>query len=332
MFLSKRNGIYYVFFSNENEKRTCLSTKTKNKSKAMMFLSNFKEELEKRQRQKVIPITFKNFINAFRSYSIANHTYKTAKDYKSVFNRFLEFTGDISLTNITEKMITEYLKGRSNKSLHTSSKDLRYLKCAFGWAATQNYLIKSPCSQIKAITTPEKQPLFLGEVEYQVLINIIDDKDIKHIVIFAVNTGLRLMEILTLEWSQINLKNRYVILDNIKHTTKSKKIRSVALNLNALQILSERQLKNERMVFTIDGSPANPSYVSKTFKKYVIKAQINPDLKFHSLRHTFASWLVQRGVSIYEVSKLLGHSNIKVTEIYAHLKQENLRNAVELLN
>ncbi len=99
-----------------------------------------------------------------------------------------------------------------------------------------------------------------------------------------------------------------------------------------LQILSERQLKNDRLVFTIDGSPAKPSYVSKTFKKYVIKAQINPDLKFHSLRHTFASWLVQRGVSIYEVSKLLGHSDIKVTEIYAHLKPENLRNAVELLN
>lgn len=199
MFLSKRNGIYYVFFSNENEKRTCLSTKSRSKSKALKFLSNFKEELEKRQRQKVIPITFKNFINAFRSYSNANHTFKTAKDYKSVFNRFLEFTGEITLTNITETMITEYLKGRSKKSLHTSSKDLRYLKCAFGWAITQNYLIKSPCSQIKAITTPEKQPLFLDEVEYQVLINTIDDEDIKHIVIFAVNTGLRLMEILTLE-------------------------------------------------------------------------------------------------------------------------------------
>ena len=88
MFLSKRNGIYYVFFYNENEKRTCLSTKTKNKSKAMMFLSNFKEELEKRQRQKVIPITFKNFINAFRSYSIANHTYNTAKDYKAFSKNF----------------------------------------------------------------------------------------------------------------------------------------------------------------------------------------------------------------------------------------------------
>ena len=72
--------------------------------------------------------------------------------------------------------------------------------------------------------------------------------------------------------------------------------------------------------------------ITKTFKKYVIKSKLNPKLKFHSLRHTFASWLVQRGVSIYEVSKLLGHSDIKVTEIYAHLKPENLRNAVELLN
>jgi site-specific recombinase XerD len=72
--------------------------------------------------------------------------------------------------------------------------------------------------------------------------------------------------------------------------------------------------------------------LSKLFKRYVLRADLNPKLKFHSLRHTFASWLVQKGVSIYEVSKLLGHSDIRVTQIYAHLTLDNLRSAVELLN
>ena len=73
-------------------------------------------------------------------------------------------------------------------------------------------------------------------------------------------------------------------------------------------------------------------FLSHKFAGYVENAGINLKLNFHSLRHTFASWLVQRGVSIYEVSKLLGHSEIKTTQIYAHLRSENLSNAVELLD
>lgn len=72
-------------------------------------------------------------------------------------------------------------------------------------------------------------------------------------------------------------------------------------------------------------------YLVKNYKKFVLKAGINPKLNFHSLRHTFASWLVQRGVSIYHVSKLLGHADIKTTEIYAHVRAEDLRASVELL-
>ena len=68
------------------------------------------------------------------------------------------------------------------------------------------------------------------------------------------------------------------------------------------------------------------------FKSYVKKAEINPKLNFHSLRHTFASWLVQKGATIYDVSKLLGHSTIKSTEVYAHLRVDELRGAVERLN
>ena len=85
-------------------------------------------------------------------------------------------------------------------------------------------------------------------------------------------------------------------------------------------------------VFTIRKSPIKQNWIIQNFKKYVLKANINPKLKFHSLRHTSASWLVQRGVSIYEVSKLLGHSDIKVTEIYSDLRAEDLREAVEKLN
>lgn len=131
MFLSKRNQIYYIYYVNKSGKRACISTKSPIKNDALKFLSNFKEELSKRELQKITPITFKDFRNSFRSYSALNRSYKTEKDYQSIFTKLMQFTGDIQISDITYNTITGYLKKRREHSLETVSKDLRYLKCTF---------------------------------------------------------------------------------------------------------------------------------------------------------------------------------------------------------
>ena len=332
MFLSKRNGIWYVFYPNSKGKRTCISTHSNFKSDAIKFLTRFKDELKKREQSNVISIQLQSFISLFLINSASVHTYHTSKDYKSELNTLLKYVGNVQLNELTTKVLSEYLRERGKKSVYTNSKSLRYLKSVFTWAVKEKYLSENPCKDMKPIKLPEKQPLFLSEADFQILINTIDNRVLRDICIFAVNTGLRKMELLTLEWNQINFRDRYLILDNNNHTTKSKCVRTIALNLNALQILTDRRKLNADLVFTLRDGFINPDFVCKEFKKYVIKAGLNPKLKFHSLRHTFASWLVQRGVSIYEVSKLLGHSDIKVTEIYSHLRAEDLRESVEKLN
>jgi len=153
------------------------------------------------------------------------------------------------------------------------------------------------------------------------------------LILFAINTGLRQMELITLEWDQIDFSSRSLILDNQVNITKSKKVRNVPLNKSALEILVNRnRVTKVGRIFTYKAAAINQDFISKKFKKFVVKAKINTDFNFHSLRHTFASWLVQRGVSIYEVSKLLGHADIKTTQIYAHLRSDDLRNAVERLD
>ena len=78
------------------------------------------------------------------------------------------------------------------------------------------------------------------------------------------------------------------------------------------------------------GIKFNNDYVTKNFKKAVRKAELNDKIHFHTLRHSFASRLVQRGASIYVVKELLGHSDVSTTQIYSHLEHKNLKDVMNL--
>jgi len=298
MFLSKRNGIWYLFYSNSNGKRKSISTRARKKSEAIKFLTRFRDEIKKRDNSSVIPITLQDFINLYLRNTACIHTYKTAKDFERELNMLSQEVGNCYLTELTSNLVSEYVRKRGQKSIYVHSKCLRYLKAIFNWAVQEQYLTENPCKNIKPIRIPEKQPLFITSSDFQTLVDVIDNKDLKEVVIFAVNTGLRKGEIISLEWTQINLQDRYVILDNNNgHTTKSKRVRTIPLNITAFEVLNKRKNLNHKFVFSLNGEAINPDYVCKQFKKCVIKAGLNSKLKFHSTRHTFASWLVQRGVS-----------------------------------
>ena len=336
MFLSKhKNGFYYVYYIDPiSNKRKSISTKTKLKSEANQFLSEFTKELKVRKKQKTIPINLKDFIFEFLKYSKSIHSENTTKTYKSTFKYLYSYFGNVEISNIDNKDLMNYFEYRIRiSSIYRARIDRISLGSAFNRAVTDKYLLNNPCNGIKRFRIPEKQPLFFSETEYQKLLSVIDNKDLKDLVEMALNTGLRQMELLTLEWNQINFKDKLLILDNRNHLTKSKKIRTIPLNIRALQILTERERnKNSNFIFTYLKEPIKQDFISKTFKKFVKKTKLNDKLNFHSLRHTFASWLVQKGVSIYEVSKLLGHSSISVTEIYSHIRTDDLRTAVDRLN
>ncbi len=334
MFLSKRsNGFYYVFYENQNGKRTCKSTKTKIKKEAYKYLVSFSTHLDEIKSLSFQELTLKEFRWKFLKYSEIHHTLKTTLTYRTTFNFLLNYCGDKNINQITNIELEEFIQQRINKvSLHAGRKDLINIKACFNWAVKMNLLRINPAANLKRIKKPEKQPLFFSTEDFQKLLEVIENPDIKAIVILAVNTGMRQMEMITLQWNQINLEARYIVLDNQNHTTKSKKVRTIPLNNSCISILKNiSKTINSENVFNYNGSQIKQDYLVKNFKRYVIKAQLNLKLNFHSLRHTFASWLVQKGVSIYQVSKLLGHADIKTTEIYSHLRTEDLSDVVKLL-
>jgi len=335
MFLTKlKNGYYYVYFLDINGKRNKISTRTKIRSEARKFLILFQTTFSERKKVKLEPLTLKQFRWEFLKHSESYHSWKTTLDYKSTFNEMLVYFGDILLTEFTQRNIEEFIQMKIRKvSLHTGRRHLINVKAILNRAVAYGYLENNPAKNIKRIKPPEKLPLFFTKEEFNELLKAIDNNDWKDIVEFAVNTGLRQMEILNLHKRQFSEQDRMIILDNHYHTTKSRKIRNMPLNARAFEIVS-RRVTNEKseLIFTLDGERILQDNLQDKFRKYVVAAELNPKLTFHCLRHTFASWLVQKGVSIYEVSKLLGHADIKTTQIYAHLRSDDLRDAVAKLD
>lgn len=334
MFLSKRpNGVYYIYFLNSCGKRNSVSTKCKMKSDALKFLSNFSKELKHREKNSTVPINLSDFFFEYLKYSESIHSKNTILSIKSCVNSILLYFSDVPVTDLTELKLMDYFRHRSKKvSAYVVRREQVYFQSICKWAIKRNFLKENIMQDIKKTRLPEKQPLFFSEMEFQVLLNTTASKDLRDLFIVAIHTGLRQMELLTLTWNQINFKDKIVLLDNQQHITKSKKVASVPLNLTALQVLTERELNREsNYVFTYMGKPIKQHFISHKFKKIIRSARLNEKYCFHTLRHSFASWLCQRNVPIQQVQQLLRHSDLKTSLIYAHLRNDNLSASVNLL-
>ena len=335
MFLSKHsNGIYYIFYENAKGKRRSKSTGTKYRKDAEKFLNRYKKIIQEEFFQEVIPITLKRFGFDFLRRSEPFFTWKTVKIYQTTFKLLINHFGDIQLANLTSRMIEDYLLMRATKtSIYAARRDHICLNASFNKAVKDGYLTKNPCSGIKRFKLPQIQPKFFSKEDFEKLKAVMtNNEDMRDLVIFAVNTGLRQAELINLTWNQISWEQNIVTLTNQVHITKTKRIRSVPLNPDALEILIKRfpqKIDGLENVFTMFGKVINQDRISQNFKKYVYAAKIDSKLNFHSLRHTFASWLVQSGVSIYVVSKLLGHTNVTTTEVYSHLRSDDFKEAVQ---
>jgi site-specific recombinase XerD len=104
---------------------------------------------------------------------------------------------------------------------------------------------------------------------------------------------------------------------------------------NGREVRIEKALfKEERSTSSSHGGAGGLDWMrlSNAFTKCVLTSGLSDKLHFHSLRHTFATWLVQSGVGIYEVQKLMGHSSISVTQVYAHLAPSELHGAVNRIS
>jgi len=331
MFLAKRCGVYYLWYKDDQGRRQKISTRSTTKKNALAFLRTFKpQELV---TTPVVPYRkLSELFREFQEHSATIHTKHTQRCYNDCLEHFLQAVGsDRDVTKIGVRDIEQYLDNkRAVASNWTARRHHIVLSSAFEAAKRWGYVTSNPCRQVPRAKMVEVQPLFFSEEELRKLCGIIEDLNFRDLVICAFATGLRLGEIVSMQWSQIDLDKRLIYVQSIGgFTTKSKKCRVIPMN-NLVLDLMQHQAGNHvcDYVFHSGGKRYLEDHVSKVFKKYVIKSGVNPRLHFHSLRHSFCSLLVQKGASLYEVQKLAGHSSQIVTQIYSHLQPEQLHNTV----
>ncbi|MDD5608850.1 MAG: tyrosine-type recombinase/integrase [Ignavibacterium sp.] len=335
--------IYFV-----GKKRTKKSTKTSDRKEAEKFLKSFvpqpKEKpeqtlvkVESVPKEKISTIKLSSFFNEYKTYITNTYSEKYLK--KAVIPSFAALQKnipDIKLDSISTRVIDQFISSVAGRSKFCVSLYYRTLKAAFNKALVWNYIEVNPFNKIKTPKLPKSLPLFISECELIEILNNATSALMKDIFITAFYTGMRLGELLNMKWNWIDYTQNIITIKNSSQfISKNKRERIIPIHQKVKTILQTHfplgKPENNLVFYKYGDVKLNEDFVSKQFKKAVRDAKLNDKIHFHSLRHSFASALVQRGISLYAVKELLGHENIKTTQIYSHLQKQNLMEAVNLL-
>ena len=141
---------------------------------------------------------------------------------------------------------------------------------------------------------------------------------------------MRVGEIVNLKWTSIDMTRKLIHVQNqFDYRLKTPYPHAVPMNAWVFTYLDAQDDREGHVFSRANGDPLTRNYVSRLFCRFSRKAGLDKGLHFHSLRHSGASWLVQNGVPLYEVQKLLGHRSIITTQMYAHLAPSELHATVD---
>lgn len=178
-------------------------------------------------------------------------------------------------------------------------------------------------NKIERYLTPDQVSQLLAAVRHS------QNELLASIVAFLLFTGARKREALDARWKDVDLRQKLWRIPK----TKSGKVRHIPLSAGALKLLKGLKENADNKVDHIFANPrTGEPFVSVYYSWHMARRKAGlPELRIHDLRHSFASFLVNAGRSLYEVQELLGHADIRTTSRYAHLSRERLREAVEVV-
>lgn len=243
------------------------------------------------------------------------------------------FFGNPTLDHVTPKRIVAYKNQRYTDGVKpaTINRELATLKKAFNLARREwEWCNDNPVCRVSMeqehnmrdrwLTVDEETRLFHSATPW-----------LRELMVFALHTGMRQGEILSLTWAGVDLFRRTVTVIKSKNGER----RTIPLNQTALDVVTHKygsRSGDTGLVFASEAQTRlNASNISRSLHSALDKATMT-DFHFHDLRHTCATRMVQAGVDLYKVQRLLGHKSPIMTQRYAHHYPESLRDGVDALD
>ena len=257
---------------------------------------------------------------------------KTISSYSNDLDWFIKFIKNKKVEELTSDDISTYIQELSFKGYKKNS-IIRKAMCLrhFYRFLKQENLISVSLDELLPIKNDRKLPVYLTLEELDKIIGQIDTTSPKGLldlsmIVLDFSTGLRVSELVNLKLDNITFKGNYLkVLGKgnkeriLPFTNETNEI----LNLYLSRVRSLIKTKKKELFLHPDGENVSRQYFFLKLKKYAKDAGISKNISPHTLRHTFATFLLNKGASLRNVQELLGHSNIETTQIYTHISMES---------
>ena len=268
---------------------------------------------------------------------VSNNTLQSYKRDLEQYKNYL-LTNDIKYNKIEEediKVFVKYLLEEQNKKPSTISRMIASIRSFYQYEVKNKKVTKDPTENIQSPKIEKKAPCILTTKEVELLLEQPTDEDLKGIrdkamLEFAYATGMRVTEIISLNVEDVNLEKEYV------ECKTGKKVRDIPLGKMALIAIKEyinkardimvKSDKEKALFVNMNGKRLTRQGFWKIIKYYQEQAHIDKDITPHTLRHSFATHLLQNGAELKAIQTMLGHSDISSTQVYMQFQNDGLNN------
>jgi len=264
---------------------------------------------------------------------------RTIANYKGdIRKHLLPPLGTLPIQKI-EKAHGDQLVSRMREAGYASktiNKLITLLKQVLNYAVDEQLLFVNPLARYPSLRELPREDTFLSEKEIQQLLVGNNREWILPVLVLALNTGTRRGELMGLCWDRVNFESGFIEVtrnltrEGLQETTKSHKKRVVPMNQVVRDLLMSLMREQKHPSYVLVNHKNQPidlgHFTYRHFKKALERAGLK-DMRFHDLRHTYASQFMMKGGAIYDLQKILGHSDLKITSRYAHLSPTHLKQA-----
>ncbi len=295
-------------------------------------------ESEMAEQQELMNKDFFQFIDAHLVILRQHGSQANLDHYGRMFETLKEYLGvsSFAFSDISARMCNGYrdyllnLNCAGNKkgkiSQNTASSYYAVFKAILKKAFVEGYLTSDISARLESIPSIEGHREHLSIEEVNMLANTeCDNPVIKRAALFSILTGLRHVDIKRLQWKNVVIDGDHYAVR--LRQQKTKEIVDMPISEQAFHLCGER---GEEDAYIFDGLP-DPSWINRPVSIWVKKAGITKHITFHCFRHTYATLQLIGGTDVYTVSKMLGHTNVRTTQIYAHVVDEKKKKAAETI-